>query len=118
VLIKPGRYITDEGFEELKRQDELFHNAILAYATLLAQKDGLGLIEAHHIKKAARKIKTTYDGSSIIKWVLMISNLVLAGLAFFQMSIIHSSPLLSLWLLPIYSIVWVIVVTYIFREFL
>jgi hypothetical protein len=118
MLRKSGRYITDEGFEELKRQNELFHKAILAYATLLAQRDGLELIEAHHIKKAARRIKTTYEESSVIKWVLTMSNLVLAGLALFQMSVIYSSPLLSLWLLPIYSIVWVMVITFIFREFL
>lgn len=52
---KRNKYITSEGYEELTRQNEQFHNAIFAYATLIAQKDGSGLIEAHHVKEAAKK---------------------------------------------------------------
>jgi len=110
-----SEYITKEGATELERQDKRFQRAILAHATLLAQKDGVGLIEAVHIKEASKKV--TFEQSSALKWVLAMSS-VLLGLAFFQMAIIYASSQLYLWLLPIFSIVWVVVVAYIFRDFL
>jgi hypothetical protein len=110
-----SEYITKEGATELEKQDKQFQRVILAHATLLAQKDGLGLIEAVHVKKASKKV--THEPSNAIKWVLAMSS-VLLGLAFFQMAIIYASSQLYLWLLPIFSIVWVIAVAYIFRDFL
>ena len=108
--------MTKEGAEELERQDERLKNAIYAHALLLAQKDGLGFVDAVHIRKASKRV--THKQSSLIKWVLTISMLVLVGLAFFQMAIIYSSSHFSLWLLPIFSIVWVIIVAFIFKDFL
>jgi hypothetical protein len=108
--------MTEEGARELEKTDKQFHDAILANATLLAQKDGRVTIDEVHIKKASRRITSEQNGA--IKWVLAISSLVLIGFAFFQMSIICNSSQLYLWLLPIYSILWVIVVAYILRDFL
>lgn len=111
-----SEYITEEGAMELKRQDKQYHMLILAHATLLAQKDGLGIIDAVHIRKASKRV--TFEQSTTIKWVLAISSLVLVGLALLQMEIIYTSSQLYLWLLPIFSIAWVIIISYIFKDFL
>jgi hypothetical protein len=109
-----NKYITEEGAKELKRQDKRFHDAILAHATLLAQKDETGFVDAVHVKKASRRV--SIEQSSTIKWVLAISMLVLVGLAIFQIGMTSSQ--LYLWLLPVFSIAWTIIVAYIFRDFL
>jgi len=111
-----NEYITEEGAKELEKQNKQIHDAILAYAKLLAYKDGRGAIDEVHIKKASKRV--TYEQNSTIKWVLAMSIAGLLGLAFFQIAVIYSSSQLYLWLLPIFSIAWVIIVTYIFRDFL
>lgn len=112
----PETYMTKEGAIELEKTDKRFHDATFAYANLLAQKDGRGAIDEVHIKKAFKRV--THEQDSTIKFVLAISSLVLVGFAFFQMSIIYASSQIYLWLLPIYSILWVIVLAYLFRGFL
>lgn len=109
-----SEYITEEGAKELERQDKRFRKVIFAHATLLAQKDELGIVDMVHIKKASKRV--TYEQNSAIKWVLVISMLVLVGLAFLQMAIIYASSQFYLWLLPLFSIVWTIVVAYVFRD--
>ena len=111
-----NEYITEEGAKEFEKQNEQIRDAILAYARLLAYKDGRGAIDEVHIRKASKRV--TFEQSNATKWVLAVSMLVLFGLATFQMAIIYASSQLYLWLLPIFSIAWVIIVTYIFRDFL
>jgi hypothetical protein len=109
-------YITKKGAEELEKQNKQIREVILAYAKILAYKDGRGAIDEVHIRKASKRV--TFEQSDAIKWVLTISMLVLFGFAVFQMAIIYSSSQSYLWLLPIFSIAWVIIVTYIFKDFL
>jgi len=111
-----SEYITEEGAKELEKQNKQIRDAILAYAKLLALKDGRGAIDEVHIRKASKAV--LFEQSSRIKWVLAISMLILVGLAFFQMAIIYNSSQTYLWLLPIFSIVWVGIVTYVFKDFL
>ena len=108
--------MTEEGAKRFTKKRKDFQNAIFAYATLLAQKDGMDLINEVHIEKASRRVN--YVQNTAIKWVLTISMVVLVGLAFFQMAVIYASFQLSLRLLPIFSIVWTIVVAYVLRDFL
>ena len=120
-----SEYITTEGAEELRRQNELFHDAIFSTANLLAIKEGRVAIDEVHIKKASKRVSVVQ--SSRIKWVLAMSMLLLVGLAIFQMSLIPAisqldrpTPIdpLHLWILPIFSIAWVAIVTYVLRDFL
>ena len=90
-------------------------NAIFANALLLSQKDGLGAINEAHIREATRMV--TNEQNNVIKWVLTISSLVLVGFSFLQMSFVYSS-FSYLWLLPFIAIIWVVVVAYIFKDFL
>lgn len=114
-----NKYITKEGAEELEKQDNRFHNVILAYATLLANKDGTILVNEVHIKNASKRVFIfEHIDVSKIKWFIAITLAVLLSLAIFQISAVIYSPQLHLWLLPICTIVWVAVLSYIFRDFL
>ena len=109
-------YMTEEAAKELEKQDVRFHNAVVAYARILAHKDGALYIDESHVKKAIKRI--IISEQSDIKWFLTISMLILFGLAMFQITnILHSSEL-HLWLLPIFTIIWVPIIAYIFRDFL
>ncbi len=110
--------MTEEGAKELEKQTEQVKNAIYAFAKLLTVKDGRGIVDEVHIRAASRAIlfEQISKIKSTVKWVIY-SMTIFLGLASFQMSIIYSS-LTSLWILPIFSIVWVGIVSYVFKHFL
>jgi hypothetical protein len=106
-----------EGAQEIKKQGQKIVDAVAAHALLLAQEDGLGLIEASHVINATKRVinKTT---SNYEKLVLALTSIILVGLVFFQFSIVYSSPTISLWMLPVGCLIWVCAVFSVFRRYL
>jgi hypothetical protein len=109
-------YITEAGAREFMRQNVELHDAIIANAKILAIKDGRAAIDEVHIKKAVKQV--IFKRNSAVKWIIDISMLVLVGFAFYQIAIIRSSWQWNLLLLPIFSIGWIMIVTYILRDLL
>ena len=104
-------YLTTDGLKELEKQDLINHGAVLATAILFAAKEGRKDVDDVYIKKAARSVSRISQNSGA-KLILAVTTIVLLGLAFFQMGLVGTSSSfssqVSLWVLPVFSIVWTI----------
>jgi len=118
MSIEREKYITAEAAKELEKAGEQIRRVVLAHATLLADEEGTTLINETHIKKAFKKVRRESKEKGIVKWFLRITLALLLPLAFFQISQIADSSQLSLWLLPCAVIFWIIIFSYLFRDYL
>lgn len=113
------QYITEEGARELEKQEKILKNAIQANAVVIASKENRLIIDEEHIKKAAALVKNSQSGH--IKWFVIVSTGLLFSFATLQVGTLSTIPLgntLALWILPTVVFVWILILSYVFKDFL
>jgi len=116
---------SEDAWKEIKDKQETLKNAIFAEAIHLAYKDGHDHIDKTYIRKASKRIKMLGSNDTMV-WVLriflflilplMIGIQIKSGLL---ASEVLASPIgsqISLWLLPIFSIVFIIIFSWVFKD--
>jgi hypothetical protein len=108
-----------EAAKEFVKVDKKIQNAVWTTASLYAKKDGRPVIEKTHIKKAISLVRRTETSS--IKWFVTVSIAVLLTFATLQLGVIYTESTINvtaLVILPAVVIIWVMLLSYIFRELL
>jgi hypothetical protein len=113
--------ITVEGVTELNKQVEIIRRTIFANAMLLASSEGRTLCDDIHIRKALASVRLKFVERSKASWILLVSTVIMLGLALNQLTNIWSLPVgqqFSQVLLPVSVIVWVAVTASVLKDFL
>lgn len=110
------KYMTEEAARELEKINEQFRKVIFAHASLLSEREGVLLINDTHIRNAYKKFRLG-EAVDRLKWFIEISFIILIPEVFFQTSQVNSLLNLSMTLLPITIIIWLIVLSYLFKEY-
>jgi len=113
------KWTSQTGGAELVIQGNRLLDAIEAEALLLAQKDNCLLIEPSHVKKAVKKV-TLKSNCTAIRVVIALSLSVLLPIALYQMATVPTDATivesLNLFLLPVITIAWAVILVLLFRE--
>lgn len=113
-----------DGKQELQYKLSRIADAILIEAEKLAHKDGHSFIDKTYIKKASKRIKILSNSKMV--WALRIALILMVPSIFNQIGILRSQEISkisvglqnSLWLLPIFSIVLILFLSYAFKDFI
>ncbi|HDQ05717.1 MAG TPA: hypothetical protein ENN36_03210 [Candidatus Bathyarchaeota archaeon] len=117
-------FVTSNGRDELKEMSEIYTNRILAKAWDLALKDGRPYIDKTYIEKASRQI---HPSSNAIAWTLRILLLIvfpiiitlqITSLLLPEVLAFPIGLQISLWLLPIFSICFIMLLSRVFWGFI
>jgi len=119
-----GLEVTPEAEKELETLVGCFWNAVHSAAVLIAVKKKHEQVLKEDIVRAAARIRVLEDIR--VTWALRISLAILTILISLQMSALISPEIqtlnlgfqMRLWMLPVFMIAWVIVLSYILKEFL
>ena len=114
-MVKKHGWTSSEGGDELKEQGQRLIDAIEAEALLLSHKDGAPLIEASHVKKAVKKVMLK-DSRIAMRVIIALSLSMLLPIAFYQMGTIYPSNAVNLWILPLFSLAWVVIVVILLKD--
>jgi len=111
--------MTEEAVRELDKQGEILRNAIFANALLTASKENRRVIDEEHIKKASTAVRITQ--SSRLKWFTVVSIGLLFSFATLQLGTLATmsfgnTP--ALWILPSVVFIWILILSYTFKDFL
>ena len=112
----------NDAWDEIKDKQETLKNAIFAEAIYLVYKDGHTHVDKTYIRKASKRIKWISSSQKIV-WSLRILLLILlplviavqiSGLLFIsEVSVIVQ---FSLWLLPLFSVFLIIILSWVFWD--
>jgi len=114
--------LLEDALREIEDEQNTLKNAILGEAIHLASKDGHTLIDKTYIRKASKRIKTSSSSSEIwavrVFLLLMIPLIVsqISGLRTPEVSALPLGLHISLWLLPIFSIALIVILSYALRD--
>jgi len=114
-----GIVISKDGWIEIDNKIEEFKQGLIIEAASIAHKEGHKSVDRTYIQKAFGRL--SFPRSTSITWALRIVLGLLISLGLFQLGSLASLSLLYqplLWVLPIFTIISVLLISFIFKDFL
>jgi len=114
-----GIVISEDGWIEIDNRLKEFKQGLIIEAARIAHKEGHKSVDRTYVQKAFGRLN--FPRSSSITWILRIVLGLLISLGLFQLGNLANLSLLNqplLWVLPVFVIIFVLLISFIFKDFL
>jgi len=113
-----GVKLTQIAWKEIDSILEETQNLLIVEAARLAYKNNREFVDGEYVRKVSRRL--AIQQNSTITWVLRLMLALPSALAIMQLGTLISLSIWQppLWILPIFVFVWVLVITFIFKDFI
>jgi hypothetical protein len=113
-----GVKLTQTAWKEIDSILEETQKSLILEAARLAYKNNHEFVDGEYVRKVSRRL--AIQQNSAITWVLRLMLALPSALAIMQLGTLISLSIWQppLWILPIFVFVWVLVITFIFKDFI